>query len=215
MHSGSSGHFEFDEAVPKRNRSANSRAPTSTILRDLLLHAPGEVVTVGWLMESLGDRSFGVVLLLLGLIGSFPGASVPAGIIILLLAVQMMLGRQGPMLPNVLMVRTFPRQRLAAMLARVVPPLRFLERFIRPRWRGPFQMTKRVVGVATLLLAALLFAPVPLSNTPPGLVIVLLSFAYLEEDGVLLLIALALAAVLLLIGAGAVWGALSAAGWAG
>src|SRR5208283_5066088 len=101
--------------------------------------------------------------------------------------------RLGPVLPHVLTARTFPRQRLATMLNRVVPPLRFLERFIRPRWRGPFQMTKRVVGFATLLLAVLLFAPVPLSNVAPGLVIVLLSFAYLEEDGGLLAIAMILA----------------------
>jgi len=209
------GNPPFDEAAPESVSATGPRATTSVILRDLLKHAPGEAVTVGWLMESLGERSFGIVLLLLGLIGSFPGASVPAGIIILIPAVQMILGRHGPVLPHVLSARTFPRQRLAVMLSRIVPPLRFLERFIRPRWRGPFQMTKRVVGVTILLLAALLFAPVPLSNVLPGLTIVLLSFAYLEEDGVLLGIALLLAAVLLMIGAGAVWEAMSAAGWVG
>jgi hypothetical protein len=40
---------------------------------------------------------------------------------------------------------------------------------------------------------------------PPSLVIILLSFAYLEEDGVLLCIALAAALVLLMIAAGAIW----------
>jgi hypothetical protein len=45
--------------------------------------------------------------------------------------------------------------------------------------------------------------------------LVLLSFAYLEEDGVLLCIALTIALGLLLIAAGAVWQAMSAAGWVG
>ena len=192
-----------------------TRAPTSAILTDLLLHAPGDAVALGWLLGSLGDRSFGILLLLLGAIGSFPGGSVPAGIVILFPAGQMILGRHGPILPGFLAARAFPRQRLGAALRRIVPPLRFLERFIRPRWRGPFQTTKRVVGFVTLILAAMLFAPVPLSNVPPGLVIVLLSFAYLEEDGLLLTLALVLAAILMLVGAGAVWGALSAAGWLG
>jgi hypothetical protein len=41
-------------------------------------------------------------------------------------------------------------------------------------------MTKRVVGGAILLVGTLLFAPIPLSNVPPALVIILLSLAYLE-----------------------------------
>jgi hypothetical protein len=191
------------------------RASTSTVLRDLLLHAPAETVTLGWLMSGLGDRSFGIVLLLLGLLASLPGASAVAGVIIAFPACQMMLARRGPVLPRFVAARTFQKQRLASMLSRIVPPLRYLEQFIRPRWQTPFKMTKRVVGAAILLLGILLFAPVPLSNVPPALVIVLLSFAYLEEDGVLLCIALAIAVALLLIASGAVWQAMTAAGWVG
>jgi hypothetical protein len=66
------------------------------------------------------------------------------------------------------------------MLNRAVPVLRYLERFIRPRSQTPFEMTKRVVGGAILLVGTLLFAPIPSSNVPPALVIILLSFAYLE-----------------------------------
>ena len=66
------------------------------------------------------------------------------------------------------------------MLNRAVPVLRYLERFIRPRWQTPFEMTKRVVGEAILLVGSLFFVPLPLSNVPPALVILLLSFAYLE-----------------------------------
>jgi hypothetical protein len=94
-----------------------------------------------------------------------------------------------------------------------VPVLRAVERFIRPRWPTPFQMTKRVVGSVILLLAASLLAPVPLSNIPPALVIGLIAFAYLEEDGVLLSAALALALVMLSIASVAAWEALSATGW--
>jgi hypothetical protein len=45
-----------------------------------------------------------------------------------------------------------------------------------------------------ILSATLVFIPIPLSNVVPVLVIALISLAYLEEDGVLLSIAL-LAAV--------------------
>ena len=69
------------------------------------------------------------------------------------------------------------------MLVRIIPALRYLERFIRPRWPTPFEITKRVVGVVVLLLGVCLLAPIPLSNLPVSLTIVLVAFAYLEEDG--------------------------------
>ena len=94
-----------------------------------------------------------------------------------------------------------------------MPVLRWLERFIRPRWATPFEATKRGVGGVVLLLAASLLAPVPLSNVPPALAIVLIAFAYREEDGVLLSAALGTALVMLAAAATFVWEAMGAAGW--
>jgi hypothetical protein len=76
------------------------QAPTSTVLRELLLHAPEDRITLGWLMGSLGDRSFGIVLLLLGLLACLPAASAIVGIIIALLACQMILLDAGPCSPG-------------------------------------------------------------------------------------------------------------------
>ncbi len=52
-----------------------TRAPTSVVLDDLLGPEAPEQVTLGWLMGRLGDRSFGIVLLLLArrLLPSAPG----------------------------------------------------------------------------------------------------------------------------------------------
>lgn len=189
------------------------RIPTSTVLRELLLQAPDQTVTLGWLMDRLGDRSFGIVLLLLGLLASLPGASGIVGVIIAVPAFQMMLARRGPAFPGFLAGTKFRKQRLAAVLNRAVPPLRYLERYVRPRWHGPFEATKRVVGGAILLAGSLLAAPIPLSNVPPALMIVLLAFAYLEEDGVLLCIGLVFILGLLGIAIGVTWRMMGAAGW--
>jgi hypothetical protein len=51
-----------------------------------------------------------------------------------------------------------------------------------------------------------LFAPIPLSNVVPALVIVLIALAYIEDDGVLLSIGLLAALVVLTVVAAAVWG---------
>jgi hypothetical protein len=89
------------------------QAPTSTVLRELLLYAPEDRITLGWLMGSLGDRSFGIVLLLLGLLACLPAASAIVGIIIALPACQMILARRGPAFPRFLVGR---RSRSSALL---------------------------------------------------------------------------------------------------
>jgi hypothetical protein len=190
-----------------------TRAPTSVVLDDMLSATPGEHVTLDWLMGRLGDRSFGVVLLLLALLGLLPGVSAVAGVLLMVPATQMILARPGPVFPRRVAARRFDARRLAGLVRRVVPVLRWLERFIRPRWGTPFEATKRVVGGIVLLLGASLLAPVPLSNIPPALAIALIAFAYLEEDGVLLCAGLAAALVMLAVAAAAAWETMSTTGW--
>ena len=98
-------------------------------------------------------------------------------------------------------------------MRRSVPVLRWLERFIRPRWATPFKATKRGVGGVVLLLSASLLAPVPLSNVPPALAIMLIAFAYLEEDGVLLCAGLVLGVAMLAVAAAVAWETVSTTGW--
>jgi hypothetical protein len=190
-----------------------ARAPTSVVLDELLGPEAPEQVTLGWLLGRLGDRSFGVVLLLLALLGLLPGVSAVAGVLLMVPAVQMVLGRPGPAFPRRVAARRFEAERLARVVRSVVPALRFLERFVRPRWATPSGATKRAVGGVVLLLAASFLAPVPLSNVAPALATGLVAFAYLEEDGLLLGAALAAALAMLAVAALAAWEALGAAGW--
>jgi hypothetical protein len=70
-----------------------------------------------------------------------------------------------------------------------------------------FEAAKRAVGVMVLLLTVvLLLTPVPLSNIAPAIVISLISLAYVEEDGLLLSVALLAAIILIGIASAAVWG---------
>jgi hypothetical protein len=172
----------------------------------LLIGAPKDKVSIRWLLDSLGGRSFGIVMLMLGVVALIPGTSGIIGVLVALPAAQMVLARNAPVFPRFVALRQIPTQRLARLIARVEPVLRRLERVIRPRWITQSQATKRSVGAILLLLGALLLVPIPLSNIIPALAIVLLAFAYLEDDGMLLCIALIAALVALAITAGVVWG---------
>lgn len=189
------------------------RTPTSAVLDDLLGDAPAAQVTLDWLMSRLGDRSFGVVLLLFAVLGLLPGVSAIAGVLLALPASQMILARPGPVFPRRVTARRFEIRRLARMVRRIAPVLRWLERFVRPRWTTPFEATKRVVGAVVLLLGGTLLAQVPLSNVPSALAIMLIAFAYLEEDGILLCVGLAAGLAILAVIAAVVWQTLSTTGW--
>ena len=89
------------------------------------------------------------------------------------------------------MTRRLPTKQLLRLTGRAIRVLKYLEKAVHPRWPITFEAAKRAVGVVVLLLTAvLLLTPVPLSNVAPATVISLISLAYVEEDGLLLSVAL-------------------------
>jgi hypothetical protein len=125
-------------------------------------------------------------------------------------AVQMMLGRESPTVPRFLASRQIPTRHVAGLVARAVPVLERMETLVHPRWPIAFEAIKRVTGFVILLLAATFVSPVPLSQIIPAFVIMLISLAYLEEDGVVMGISLVAALVSLSLTAATVWAAISA-----
>jgi hypothetical protein len=167
--------------------------------------APADNVTLSWLLDHLRSRSFGIVLLLLGVCGLIPVVSPVAGLALAIPAFQMIRADAVPIFPRKVAQRPLAAEKFTGTLTRVIPTLRYPERFVRPRWSTPFETTKRVIGVFVLLLGLGLLVPLPLSNIPVGLVIVLVAFAYLEEDGILLAISLMIALALVAAGTLVLW----------
>ena len=184
--------------------------PTSIILETLVDRAPAEEVTLSWLLHHLSTRSFGIVLLLLGMLGLIPLVSPAAGLLLPIPAFQMIRAKPSPVFPRKVAERAVSTAKLTGVVMRITPTLRYLERFVRPRWQTPFEATKRVVGLVVLLLGLGLFTPIPLSNIPISLTIILLAFAYLEEDGALLTVSLCVSALIFAAGAVALWKSIGA-----
>ena len=212
-------HVTGGPLVPKSMPSPNGRSliHTSVVLQRLYDGAPIDHFTLGWVMASLRKRSFGMIMLLLSLAAVVPGVSIVAGLLLMIPAFQMIAGRSAPLFPGRIANHELPTRHLAALLRRAIPLLRYLEKMIHPRWHTPLEATKRLVGMVVIILDALIvLAPVPLTNVVPALVIALISLAYLEEDGLLLLIALLAAIIVLAVASVAVWETVrGVANWAG
>ena len=186
--------------------------PTSVALMRLLDDAPADRVSLAWLISRLGKRSFGFLMLIVATLGLAPAVAMLAMLLLPFPAIQMVLGHERPSLPHFLAKRSIPTQRLSRLAVRSIPLLRRMEIFIHPRWPTPFEATKRLVGLTILLLAVTLIAPFPF-NIVPTLVIILISIAYLEEDGMLLCISIAAAILSLLITAGTVMATVQTTGF--
>lgn len=186
----------------------STHVPTSIILERLMQGAPEGSITLGWIVGNLKERSFGIVMLLISLLGLLPGASLFVGLLLFIPAIQMILGHAEPALPRSIAERKFSTERLERLVRRMLPPLRLFERAVRPRWGMHFQTRKRLVGSIILLLGTTMLIPVPFSHVIPILAIMLLAFAFLEEDGLLLSIALFAALLSLLLSAMAIWSAI-------
>jgi hypothetical protein len=191
---------------------ARQRTPSSRVLEDLLRKAPKDHFTFGWVMSTLHQRSFGVIILFLGVLATAPiGSSVP-GIMLAAVAVQMIAGRREPVFPRFITDREIPTEYLFRLGTRAIPVLRYLERVVHPRWPTVFEATRRFVSIVVLLLtAALLLTPIPFSNVAPAVLIILVSLAYIEEDGLLLSFAFFGTIILLSIAIVTVWGAILSA----
>ena len=195
---------------------------TSEVFRGLKTIGSGERISLGELTTSLGDRGFGLLVLIFALpniIPMIPGVSTVSGVVIALVGLQMMIGRHAPWMPAFVAEKTMSREQLAAMVDRTVSWVERLERVAQPRWtgmtRGPMHV---VLGAMFVLLGAILALPLSwIGNFPPGVALVVLSIGMLEEDGLLVALghAIGIVATLLVLAlvAALVAAALVSFGW--
>lgn len=170
-----------------------SSAPsTSQILREL---AAGPLdPSLDAILAAFGRRAFGAALLLAIMPAFLPlpfGVGAISGPLVSILGLQMLFARRQPWLPKRWREKTVPRARLDGFNAKMGGVLRWIERLCRPRLNGLATRLGATLftGAQLVLLGALLALPIPLTNYPFGLLLVLYALALVERDGLLQLVA--------------------------
>jgi hypothetical protein len=109
------------------------------------------------------------------------------GLLIALVGIQMLIGMPRPWMPRRVREHAFERSTVERFVERMAPLFARLEKLSRPRWefltRAPWS---RVSGIALVAIGVLLSLPIPFTNYPFGLVVLVFAVALIERDGVLL-----------------------------
>jgi hypothetical protein len=153
-----------------------------------VLKTDGEALTVETLVARVGDRGFGLLLLVLSLPSALPvpaaGYSVPFGLLLLVLAVQMLIGKTRPVFPRRLEKVRISSSFAEKLIAGAAWIFKRLEWVIRPRmkWVG-LRPGRVLMGLLVMAMAVLMMIPIPMTNTFPDFVIFLIGIGLTEDDG--------------------------------
>ena len=178
-----------------------SNENTASLLRNLLLNNTTKNIQLGTLIKQFEGRSFGGILLILSILALLPIISFIAGIIILFIGCQMLFGFSVPLLPKLVMEQKVNRANLETYLEKSLPWLDKAHIYIRPRWLiFSHALSQRLLGILVILLALVSLLPLPLSNMPPSISLMVLALGILERDGLLISIALFLSSLALMLG---------------
>lgn len=162
---------------------------TSEILERLVADETAETMSLAEIVGRLRARSFGILLILFAapnMIPTPPGFSTIGGILIMLVALQLVALRRAMWMPETIAKRRVQTTTLTRIVGFIVPKLKRIERFARPRAIGMTRLRARQpLGLLVLLLGFIMALPIPVvGNIPPAIAITLIGFGMIERDGV-------------------------------
>ncbi len=165
-----------------------ARARISEALALILVSHTAARISLGELLDALADHGFGLLILVPAVVNAIPGPhipgfSIPFAIALVVLGTQLALGWTSPWVPGRIRRWSVTSDRYARFLARILPIIRRVEAWLRPR---PSWLTEpigtRVVGVAVVLESIVLALPVPFGNGAIAYALIVLALGLMEED---------------------------------
>ena len=141
------------------------------------------------ILSLAGERIFGFLFIVLALPSALPvpapGYSIPFGILIFLLAIQLIVGYKVLWVPHRIMKGSIKLETVQKFLEKGLPWLRRLEALTHPRmiYICTSLPGRVVIGVAIALMSMFMMIPIPGTNTLPAIGIFVTAFGLQEDDG--------------------------------
>ena len=199
---------------PGTERGTADTPDITAALRGVLDACPADTVTLADIQAGLAERATAIMLLLFAAANFLPlppGSTMVTGIPLIFLSVKLLFGNGHVRLPW-LGERGISR----ALLESIVAKLHLWEaramRIVRPRMKAlTGSLARRLIGAVTLLLAVILWLPIPLGNHLPALTIGLFAFGLIKRDGLFVIAGGISAVVAIVVVSGVIWAGVQAA----
>lgn len=149
-------------------------------------------VTIAALSDVLSGRAYGMLMLVLALPNLIPipapGLSAIVGAPLILVTLQMMVGRTSPWFPHFISKRSIKTEQLRRVCNRVVPVMQRLELVTSPRLKFLAKSpVDRLIALICIILSLMIMMPIPFGNALPALAICFFAIGILQRDGLLVI----------------------------
>lgn len=153
-------------------------------------------VSIDAMLDSVGRRSFGPLILVPALIAMSPLSGIPTlpsilGVIVVLIAGQMLIGKKHFWLPQKALDRKIDEKAFTKGIKAIRPVGRFVDKLLRPRLTFlTGHVGDKVVALACILVGVTMppLEILPFLATTAGAALTLFSLSLIAEDGLLALI---------------------------
>lgn len=175
--------------TPRDPHREDDRQDLAHLLRRLADDGAGTGLTVAEIRDRLDERAYGLLVLILAIPCLVPGLyGVPqvVGLAILILAFQLLLGREEPWLPRWFLNLRARASWLEGMADFTEKRLGWLERLSRPRLKA-FSVGPGERFAAIFMILSTLTIVLPMTNTIPSVALSLLAVGLIQRDGLFVL----------------------------
>ena len=176
--------------------TASQSDPLENVLETAIEEGDDGEVSIGDLLDMFGQRSFGPIITLLGLLvvlpplGGIPGLPAIVGFVILLFSLQILFGASHIWMPSFIQNQSIETEKLEQAEDRVRPWLKRVDRMITERLSWATGKTATYLAAIAVSVLAILMIPlalVPFAVAAPGVAITLFGLGLVARDGAVML----------------------------
>lgn len=182
----------MQENNENKNISKENINSTSALINDIYNKNIEDNIKIGTLLKSIDSGGFALLNLIFSIILMIPlppPIAIIAGLIVMFLSFQMIIGMKEVWLPKFITEKSIKRSTLTIIVEKSTVYLYKLERFTRRRFTFVSNpITERIIGAFIFFLAGITLTPIVFANTIPGLAIILISFGMINKDGLMVII---------------------------
>lgn len=183
----------------------NSDTTLAALTQKLVSETDGEKVSIADAMDVMDYRGFGPLLLIPSIVtllptGAVPGVPAVCGVFMILLSLQIALGRKRPWLPEIIKKMSLPRQKLETAISDKKSFIAKIDNLLVERLEFlTKEKAQRATGLIISLLAVAMIGLgfIPFAPDLFALPILFFALAYTAQDGLFALIGYAFVAVAL------------------